>query len=471
MNALRRSRRPRRRAPRLIALTITLAVVAAACSGDYNRVATSATTTTTPRTATTTTAPRATTTTTTTSTLPPSPTTTTPGVAGATTTTVAGSPAGLPGRIAVITLDGSLLTVRPDGTDPLGLAIGSPGTSVSSPTWSSDASRLIWTALATNSVRVRTARADGGAARDATLSPPASVYLWNRQSTSVAALRALSTTSVELDAVDLATLASTPLRSGSPVYAAWSPDGSRLLVHAGASELSIVRTNGAITPLGVTSGSFGTPQWLDDKTVLVGVRVGTTQYLSLVDVDTGSRRDLVSYTGAIRFQLDTAGTRVAYQVQPESGGGTSSNVSFRPQTTIAPQVPNATANQLATIDIVTRAVTTVSQTVAAAFVWSPTGSRLAFLGAEANDTYRWHYWNQQDTIDGAMYVPPRSFLQQYVRSFDQYAQSVLWWSPDGRAFVYAGRAGSRNGIWVQQVQSSVAPALISEGDTAIWSPR
>lgn len=468
MNALRRSRRPRRRAPRLIALTITLAVVAAACSGDYNRVATSATTTTTPRTATTTTAPRATTTTTTISTLPPSPTTTTPGVAGATTTTVAGSPAGLPGRIAVITLDGSLLTVRPDGTDPLGLAIGSPGTSVSSPTWSSDASRLIWTALATNSVRVRTARADGGAARDATLSPPASVYLWNRQSTSVAALRALSTTSVELDAVDLATLASTPLRSGSPVYAAWSPDGSRLLVHAGASELSIVRTNGAITPLGVTSGSFGTPQWLDDKTVLVGVRVGTTQYLSLVDVDTGSRRDLVSYTGAIRFQLDTSGTRVAYQVQPEGGG---TNVSFRPQTTIAPQVPNATANQLATIDIVTRTVTTVSQTVAAAFVWSPTGSRLAFLGAEANDTYRWHYWNQQDTIDGAMYVPPRSFLQQYVRSFDQYAQSVLWWSPDGRAFVYAGRAGSRNGIWVQQVQSSVAPALISEGDTAIWSPR
>ncbi len=449
-------------------MTITLAVVTAACSGDYNRVATSATTTTAPRASTTTTLPRATTTTT----LPPAPATTTPGVAAATTTTtLAGSPAGLPGRIAVITLDGSLLTMRPDGTDPLGLAIGSPGTSVSSPTWSSDASRLIWTALATNSVRVRTARADGGDARDATLSPPASVYLWNRQSTSVAALRTLSTTSVELDAIDLATLASAPLRSGSPVYAAWSPDGTRLLVHAGANELSIVRSNGAVTPLGVTSGSFGAPQWLDDKTVLVGVRVGTTQYLSLVDVDTGGRRDLVSYTGAIRFQLDTAGSRVAYQVQPESGGGTSSNVSLRPQTTIAPPVPQATANQLATIDIVTRAVTTVSQTVAAAFVWSPTGSRLAFLGAEANETYRWHFWNQQDTIDGPVYVPPRSFLQQYVRSFDQYAQSVQWWSPDGRAFVYAGRTGNRNGIWVQQVQSSVATVLISEGDTAIWSPR
>ena len=107
----------------------------------------------------------------------------------------------------------------------------------------------------------------------------------------------------------------------------------------------------------------------------------------------------------------------------------------------------------------------------AAFVWSPTGSRLAYLTGEANDTYRWHFWSQQDTIDGAVYVPPRSFLQQYVRTFDQYAQSVRWWSPDGAAFVYAGRAGGRTGVFVQRVQAGVASVLIGEGDTATWSPR
>ena len=425
----RTNRRGHVRARRLAGLVL-VGVVVAACSGSYDRVATS-TTTTARSTATTTTATTTTTTTTTTA-VPPAVAPTVPGAAP--TTTVAGSPADLPGRIAVIALDGSLLTVRPDGREPIVLAIGSPGTSVTSPTWSSDASRLIWTALATNSVRVRTARVDGSDARDATLSPQASVFLWNRTSTSLAALRTLSTTSVELDTIDIATLASSRLRSGSPMYAAWSPDGTRMLVHAGADELSLVRPNGTVTPLGVASGSFGAPQWLDDKTVLIGVRAGPSQYLALVDVDTGARRDLVSYTGGIRFQLDPTGTRVAYQVLPETGGGTSSNVNLRPQTTVPSQVPPATANQLAVVDIATRTITTVNPTTAA-FVWSPTGSRLAYLTGEANDTYRWHFWSQQDTIDGAVYVPPRSFLQQYVRTFDQYAQSVRWWSPDGAAFV------------------------------------
>ena len=59
-------------------------------------------------------------------------------------------------------------------------------------------------------------------------------------------------------------------RTGAPVFAAWSPDGTRLLVHAGADELTVVRAaDGIATPLAVRSGSFGTPQWLDDKTVLV----------------------------------------------------------------------------------------------------------------------------------------------------------------------------------------------------------
>jgi len=458
--------RQRRRAGMLC---VVLAIGAVACSGDYDRAATSATTTTAPSStttavpSTTTSAPR----TTTTTTQPPGTTTPTPGA----TTTVPGSSAGLPGRLAVIALDGSLLTMRPDGTDPIGLAVGGPGTSVTSPTWSSDASRLIWTALATNSVRVRTAKVDGSDGRDATLSPPASVYLWNRAGTSVAALRALSTTAVELDAVDLTTLATTPLRTGAPLYAAWSPDGTRLLVHAGADDLSIVRPNGAVTPLGVTSGSFGAPQWLDDKTVLVGARAGTAQYLSLVDVDTGTRRDLVSYSGGIRFQLDPGGSRVAYQVLPETGGGSSSNASFRPQTTVPTNVPQAAPNQLAVIDLTTRAVTTVSQSPTAAFVWSPTGARLAFLAAEASDTYRWRFWSQQDTIDGSVYVPTRSFIQQYARAFDQYAQSVRWWSPDGSAFVYAGTVGRRAGVWVQRVQPSAAPVYVNEGDTAIWSPR
>ena len=459
------SRHAARRTRVLLSLVVAFGL-AAACSGDYDRLTTATTTTR----ATTTTAPGATTSTT----ARPAPTTTTPpGVTaapGVPTTTVPGSLAGLPGRLAVIALDGSLLTIKPDGTDPKVLAIGSPGASVATPTWSSDATRLIWTAFAINSVRVRTATVDGSNQLDAALSPQPTVYLWNQSSTAVAALRTLSTTAVELDLLALTTLVATPLRTGGPLYAAWSPDGTQLLVHAAADELSVVRAaSGAVTRLPVRAGSFGTPQWLDDKTVLVGVRDGSSQFLSLVDITTGARRDLVGYTGSIRFQMNAAGTQVAYQVLPESGGGTSSNVAF-PQTTTPAPVPQATQNQLVVFDIATRKVTTVSSTLAAAFVWSPDGLRLAYLTTEADGTYRWRFFTKERTVDGAAFVPTREFLRLSVGQFDQFTQSVRWWSPDSAAFVYAGRAGSRIGIWVQQPLPGAAPVFVAEGDSAVWSP-
>jgi TolB protein len=227
--------------------------------------------------------------------------------------------------------------------------------------------------------------------------------------------------------------------------------------------------DGIATPLSVRSGSFGTPQWLDDKTVLVGVRDGSSQFLSLVDTTTGARRDLVSYTGTIRFQLNPAGTQVAYQVLPESGGGSSSNVAF-PQTTAPVTVPQAAPNQLVVLDIASRTLTTIRPTPTSAFVWSPNSARLAYLTAEATDTYRWHFWSTQNTVDGTAYVPTLEFLRGPVALFDQYAQSVRWWSPDSAAFVYAGRAGPRTGIWVQQPQTGVAPVFVGDGDSAVWSP-
>ena len=468
----------RRTAPHgsLARLALVMALLGAACSSDYDRLATNATTTTTnPRATTTTVAASASTTSTTLA----RPTTTPPpgGATPTTTTTTAntpGSPAALPGRLAVIALDGSLLTMRPDGTDQQALAIGSPGTSVTSPAWSSDASRLVWTALATNSVRVRSAKVDGTDVHDAVLAPQGSLYLWNSASSALAALRATSNSSVELDTIDLTTLVATPLRTGAPVYAAWSPDGTRLVVHAGTNEVSIISASGALTTLPVAPASFGAPAWLDDHTVLIGVRDASTQYLSLVDVNTGTRRDLVSYAGGMRFALAPEGKAVAYELFPDAGGGTGANVSF-PQATTPPTtsttVPQATPNQLAVIDIATRAITTVSSSASTAFAWSPSGVRLAYLSPDPSGAYRWHYFGPDGTIDGASYLPTRVFLQQVTRSFDQLTQSVQWWSPDSSAFVYAGVAGSRTGVWVQQIKAGLAPTFITDGDTVAWSPK
>lgn len=464
----------RRRAARLATLTV-LAVAAAACSGDYDRVTTTPPPTTTPKGATTTTTLGATTTT-----RPAPPVATTTTVPGPPTTTIPGSAAGLPGRLAVLALDGSLLTTKPDGTDPRGLAVGSPGTSVANPTWSPDATRLVWTALGTNAVRVRSATVDGTDVRDAALSPSAYAFLFNRAGTDLVALREMSTTSVELTRLAPATLAATPVRTAPSLATAWSPDGTRLAVRAGADQLLIVDPTGAARALPATPGVFGAPQWLDDKTVLVAVRAASTQYLAFVDVDTGARRDLLSFTGGIRFLLDPKRERIAYLVLPETGGGSGANVSFRPQTTTPPTtppaaptttvVPTATTGQLGVLEVATRRLTTVTTTQTTMFQWSPTAERLAYLTAEPNSAFRWHFWSTNGTVDGPVYAPTISFLRVYSRAFDQTAAAVQWWSPNGAAFVFSGRVGNRSGVFVQQMTGAAA-LLVTDGDTAVWSPR
>jgi TolB protein len=456
-----------------------VALLAAACSDGYDRLSTS--------TSASTTAPRLATTSTTvpgtTSTTPPT-TTSPPGTSAvpaptSSTTTIRGSAAGLPGRLAVIAFDGSLLTMRPDGTDVRELAPGSPGTSVSAPAWSPDASRLVWTALGTNAVRVRSAKPDGSDVRDALLSPPASAYLWAGPAGALAALRSSGTGTAQLDVLDPATLVARTVRSGSPLFASWSPDGTRLLVHAGTDEVLVVRADGTARQVAVRAGSFGTPMWLDDRTAVLAVRDGGSQYLSLVDVDTGSRRDLVAFSGAVRFQVAPGGAKIAYQIVPETGGGgTGSNVSWRPQTAPPTTAPPTTTtllqgrqNELVVVDLATRAPTVVRDRAVNAFVWSPTGERLAYLENDQNGAVRWRYWNPQGTLDGVPYAPTRQFLTQTLAAFEQYTQSVRWWSPDGQAFTYAGRVGPRTGIWIQQMQPGLAATFVTDGDSATWSPR
>lgn len=457
---------------RTLACLLAVMLSAAACSGSYDRIATTTTTTTTSGARPTTTTPQ------TSTTAPPSTTTRPPGVTTtaptATTTTIRGSTAGLPGRLAVVHFDGSLLTMRPDGSDLKELAPSSPGTSVSSPTWSPDATRLVWTALGTNAVRVRSATPDGTEVRDATLSPPGSVYLWAGTTDALAALRATSPSTTELTLLDATTLAATPLRTGAPVFAAWSPDGKRLLVHAGTDEVVVIATDGTARTVPVQPGSFGAPQWLDDRTAVIAVRNGTTQFLSMVDVETGSRRDLVTFDQSIRFQLAPDKTKIAYQVVPETGGGgNGANVSWRPQSAppTTTTLPQARQNELAVLELATGRVTVVRDSAANAFVWSPDSAWLALLTNDTDGAVRWRFWSPQTMIDGAVYAATRQFVTQYVPLFDQYAQSVQWWSPDGRAFVYAGRAGARTGIWIQQMQNGLAPTFVADGDSAVWSPR
>ena len=112
---------------------------------------------------------------------------------------------------------------------------------------------------------------------------------------------------------------------------------------------------------------------------------------------------------------------------------------------------------------------TILDNAALAFVWSPAGDRLAFL-AQASGALQWRFWTEQ-TIESSVLFQPSPATQQYLASFTQYDEGNRWFSPDGRAFVFAGQVADLSGVWVQVLDGFGPPALVSRGTFAVWAAQ
>ena len=88
-----------------------------------------------------------------------------------------------------------------------------------------------------------------------------------------------------------------------------------------------------------------------------------------------------------------------------------------------------------------------------AFFWSPDGTKLLSLLPEVAPGriwFRWGVWEDGSSFSTGRFVPSLEFSRDYLQFFEQYAQSMRLWSPDGSAFVYAGEEESGgSGIWIQ----------------------
>jgi hypothetical protein len=83
---------------------------------------------------------------------------------------------------------------------------------------------------------------------------------------------------------------------------------------------------------------------------------------------------------------------------------------------------------------------------------------------------QWHTWDGAGTVSHEPITPAGTYAREYLAFFDQIDRSISFWSPDGRAFVFAGAPGDREGgIWVQRIDGS-APVRVAEGTLAVWSP-
>lgn len=373
-------------------------------------------------------------------------------------------PVGVPtgvGRLAVLDALGNLVTVDPDGTDEVLLAEAEEGQIVvQQPTWSPDGSRIAWVRLEVSDTGVSavlvTKKGDGTRPTEAPTSGAPFYLFWDPTSSRIAYLGSSTSSQIELGIVEVADggREATPLDAGQPFYLSWAPSGEELFVHVGTDRLERLALDGTLATVDLRPGAFSAPVWTSDgRNLVYATGIGDRQRLVARDVGEKRGRALVRFEGAITFVVSPDGSRVAFQV-------------VAGQDDVSP---------LSVLDRETGAVERVGTGFVPAFFWNPEGDRLLFLLPEPDPDriwFRWGIWDGESTFGTSRFYPSQVFGRDYLSFFEQYAQSMSLWAPDGSAFAYAGyNESGEEGVWVQPAQLERDPILVKDGVFATWSPR
>jgi TolB protein len=360
------------------------------------------------------------------------------------------------GRIAVLDSRGTLTAFDADGSDAVVLADSVPGeTLVRQPTWSPDGARIAWVGLAADgtSAEIMTAAPDGTRPTDTPVAAAPFYLSWDPTSSRIVYLGGSAAADIELGLVDVAASTSAPIDAGSPFYLSWAPAGKQLLVHVGTDRLDRLALDGSHTSLHDRPGTFSAPVWTSDgRTFVYASEGGRGQRLIAYELGTDRREVLARFEGTIAFVVSPDGRRVAFQV-------------LRDQSLATP---------LSVIDRKTGTIERVATEYSPSFFWSPGGTKLLSLVPDVTPErlwFRWGVWEHGSSFTTARFVPSLEFSRDYLQFFEQYAQSMRLWSPDGSAFVYAGEDGSgESGVWIQPATPDTAPVRVADGVVAFWSP-
>ena len=161
------------------------------------------------------------------------------------------------------------------------------------------------------------------------------------------------------------------MASGPTLYFWLSPDGTRAIVHNGDADLAAVDLDtGVSTPLQVTAAGFQTPVWLEGNSVLLAVESAGDSYLSIIDIVTGRRQDLLRFEGTIQYVVDSSGQRIAYQVNSGGGGGNNPAIAPRQQAPTT-TIPAATIGRLSVYERRNNSTRSILDSAALAFVVEP----------------------------------------------------------------------------------------------------
>lgn len=379
-------------------------------------------------------------------------------------------------RLVVLGDDGNIYTIRRDGSERQALTSDASSDHLyRQPTWSPAVDRVAWVEIDSRGSEVSsallTSRLDGRDQTRAATPFPAFYISWSPDSRRLAYLSNW-TDGLALRLVDVAAGGheATTLDQGQPLYFSWAPDSQRLLTHVGTDRLALLSLDGTQSPLGAAPAAFAAPQWSPDGSQLFyAVREGAGQRLVVADPEGAQQHAITEFDGIISFTLSPDHRQIAYAITPEPIG----TAAFGP---------------LYLADMDTNKTRELSAEPVLAFFWSPDSRSLIFLRFERHAPVtpapqaaplrqeqlwlRWHIWDGTRTFPLSLFSPSDTFLLDYLRFFDQYAQSMTLWAPDSSAFVYAGLGETGlNGIWVHPVAEGSQPTRVTRGVFAAWSPR
>jgi len=352
-------------------------------------------------------------------------------------------------RLIVLGDDGNLRSLAPDGTNVVSLTTDAgPDVQISQPVSAPNGGAIAWVEIRSGQPSIVIASRSGQRLQTVPMGIAPFFLQWDPTSTNIAYL---GNAGQGLGMGVIKNAVTTPddvaVGGGSPFYLSWSPDGRRLLVHVGTTQLGVTDANATLRRIHERPGRFQAPIWLADGRTVYDRMVGSRQ--QLVVADGGAGRVLETFTGSIAFDASPDGTRLAYRIE---GSGPQEGVYVQP------------------VDGGSK--TLVTHAGAPAFFWSPAGDRLLLLtvtGTGPAQVARWRVWSDDHVITLGRYQPSQTFGQQYLPFFDQYAQAFTPWAPDGNAFAFAGVIDGQAGVYVQRVDGG-APTRVSDGEFVLWSP-
>ncbi|NNC39629.1 MAG: hypothetical protein HKN95_02965 [Acidimicrobiia bacterium] len=368
-----------------------------------------------------------------------------------TTTAADPLPIDAPGSLAILDNAGRVVVMNPNGSGAR--VVASPETAYFQPIWSPDGSIIAAGVGEVDTPGLALIDASRGTVEVVATDQPVFFAHWSSDASRVAFLSNGVGGLLDMTVYDLDTSETALFGQGSPFYFSWSPDGDGLVSHVGVDVLDVTSQDGFVESL-AAPGLFQAPQWTEAGIFHLGVEGGSQQLL-LTD---GDSIPLGIVSGRAMFTATADGSRIALASLSEQDG-----VSARLQS-----IPILPANRLIVLDVATGDWEIVSRNPRGAFFWSPGGEHLLIIErGEVAGTLEWSVWDGTITSYGS-FQPPAEFVGAFLPFFDQYAQSMTLWAPDGSAFAYPAVTDGVAGIWVQGVEAG-APVRVADGSWVSWS--